>query len=171
MSVSGLCLCPGYVLSGLCLSGLCPVRVVSVRVVSCPGCVCPGCVIAPSNTPCKAGLMAEPWVEGGGQAQGGKDGKDEREADEARDEVEADDVEASHATDMEVKEERRIKEGNCLAGFLEGRGTYVGTPSPPAPKPEVLLEGQGTPLGTLIPQGEGKETREVEKEGSKEGRK
>ena len=47
MSVSGLCLCPGYVLSGLCLSGLCPVRVLSVRVVSCLGCVCPGCVVAP----------------------------------------------------------------------------------------------------------------------------
>ena len=46
MSVSVLCLCPGYVrVWVMSVSGLCPVRVVSVRVMSCLGFVCLGYVL------------------------------------------------------------------------------------------------------------------------------
>ena len=94
-------------------------------------------------------------------------GENPKEDDHGSKEGEAREEVIRLSLEMRGQEECR-EEGNGLAGLLEGRGTYVGTPTPPEPKPEVLLEGQGTSLGTLIPQGEGKEAREVEKEGEKE---
>ena len=70
----------------------------------------------------------------------------------------------------EVLEEVMRKEGGegSLAGLLEGKGTLLekGTLTHPEPAPDILLEDQGTSLGTLIPHGEeeGVEGGEVQTE-------